>query len=119
MYLKLFTLFVCAVIGLSQEQFVKKVFIPRLNASYVGCFQDTTSKSKRVPLNMDYYYMTVPMCIHFCRKNYERYAVLQDRIYCYCTSPASMDIGVCNSPCAGNRNEICGGKSSVSFYMLS
>lgn len=63
--------------------------------------------------------MTVEKCIDYCVGQGNVYAGVQFANECYCgnTAPPAARMGAkCDTPCAGNSNQVCGGALRLSVY---
>lgn len=63
--------------------------------------------------------MTVEKCVDYCVSQGNAYAGTQFANECYCgnTAPPAARMGAkCDTPCAGNANEVCGGALRLSVY---
>lgn len=70
--------------------------------------------------------MTIDICKENCRSNGQPSASLAKSSNCVCAAHHSTDswdsvsTSKCNSTCAGNENQMCGGESNeVSIYFTS
>ena len=84
-----------------------------------GCFVDKPNNGPRLLDSKSYSSdsMTVESCAAFCSK-YKFFAVEYGR-ECYCGdthSGLAIDNGECSTPCAGNKNEKCGGGLRAEIY---
>ncbi|KAE9409012.1 WSC-domain-containing protein [Gymnopus androsaceus JB14] len=65
--------------------------------------------------------MTVEACVAFCGAGDFIYAGVEFATQCYCDSTiqipgAPSPLGDCNTPCAGNASEFCGGGGEILIY---
>ena len=65
--------------------------------------------------------MTVEMCLATCREKGFRYSGLQWNIECYCGDEPNHGfewawLDKCDTKCAGDSNQICGGTGAMSVY---
>jgi len=91
--------------------------------TYLGCYKDqgdpggTTGRDMPGAIYSDPG-MTTSMCVERCRSGGFAYAGTQYSSYCFCGNSygGSGRAGNCNMPCAGNREETCGGAWANSIY---
>lgn len=80
----------------------------------MGCYVDNNSTRDLSKFSFQNENMTIEYCIRYCQFFSLPYAGLQNSNYCYCDSTfgkysiASSDY-LCNTSCAGNSNQTCGG----------
>ncbi|KAG4436351.1 hypothetical protein IFR05_008172 [Cadophora sp. M221] len=86
---------------------------------YAGCFIDNGSPRTLLytgPRNQN---QTVQDCVAFCKGNDYQYAGLEYGEECFCGASVNNIQATetdCDSPCAGDKTEICGGFNRVSIY---
>lgn len=92
---------------------------------FVGCARDPPGQSRTLDgADEDRADMTVEGCVRFCRGQGFAYAGLENKSQCFCASnapdparlPPNGTMGQCESACAGNADQICGGYGWVSVY---
>ena len=93
---------------------------------YLGCYKDQGAPTGLSGRDLAGYMfndagMTTRMCVATCAQKGFRYAATQYGSYCFCDrgdigsfGPASN----CDMPCAGNSNEMCGGRWANSVYEI-
>ncbi|MCJ1352419.1 MAG: hypothetical protein MMC33_002403 [Icmadophila ericetorum] len=95
--------------------------VPFAPFDFVGCFTDDGNHDT-LPFatNLNFYNMTIELCIATCKGNDFRYAGLEYYGQCYCgdsVSGSQVDDGQCTYACSGNSSETCGGSSLIDVYM--
>jgi hypothetical protein len=96
---------------------------------YLGCFRDqqanwwTGANTQGRDLNglmTNDAGMTSARCISVCRSQGFTYAGTQYATYCFCGNAYGRSgAATCDTPCAGNHEEMCGGGWANSVYRVS
>ncbi|CAM9991574.1 unnamed protein product [Ectocarpus fasciculatus] len=84
--------------------------------SYIGCFSDPTD-SHIVVWQASSDDMTAETCATLCADS--AFYGTRDSQECWCGDNAEYDangFGICDTPCLGNPDEICGGSSAMSVH---
>ena len=88
--------------------------------NYIGCFDDSSDRLlngsyKQTPGN------TVESCGVYCGGLGFKYAGLEFGNQCFCGSdlPSNATAAACDTPCAGNDRETCGGTWTLSIYEIT
>jgi hypothetical protein len=91
----------------------------------MGCYGDDYYP-RDLPFEAgEYSNLTNLMCIQLCKENGYQYAGTQYYEQYFCGNsygtyyPEFTDPTGCNTPCAGNSNEICGGSWHNSVYNVN
>jgi hypothetical protein len=92
---------------------------------YIGCFQEPTCGEDNLAralssIAVSSASMTVEKCAAAVAAAGYKYAAVQYGIQCYGGNDISayVEQGTCNTPCAGNSDQICGGGCANSIYQL-
>jgi hypothetical protein len=86
---------------------------------YLGCFKDQPNRDL-VGTMTNEPDMTSARCITICRSQGYAYAGTQYYTYCFCGNSFGHNAASnCNTPCAGNSAEMCGGGWANSIYRAS
>ncbi|MCL4137254.1 UNVERIFIED_CONTAM: hypothetical protein GTU68_030781, partial [Idotea baltica] len=98
-------IYICILKHLNAENLLK-----------VGCY-DEKDVSGFVPLESFFEEKSATACVTACQNLHKRFAGIQKGDSCLCGEYYSgTDSDSCNIPCPSNRNETCGGESTVSVY---
>lgn len=94
--------------------------------SYVGCFREPVIGPNRTSRPLKFLTdgttnMTVELCKQLARNNGFVYAGLQFYSTCYGGNDTSSytTLGLCDTPCAGNNSQMCGGTWTNAIYLTS
>ena len=78
----------------------------------IGCFKDDTQRDL-TGFSMTSELLTVELCVDTCRGRGFLFAGLEEGNQCFCGNSVgrygTADPSTCNSTCAGNVNQACGG----------
>ncbi|KAF3359403.1 putative fungistatic metabolite like protein [Verticillium longisporum] len=91
---------------------------------YRGCAPDASGKSRTLNgTDVSSDNMTVARCVEYCDERGFKYAGVEYRRECFCGNFVDHDrepkkgiLGVCELPCTGDNNEVCGGYGGISLY---
>ncbi|CRK17506.1 hypothetical protein BN1723_011323 [Verticillium longisporum] len=91
---------------------------------YRGCAPDASGKSRTLNgTDVSSDNMTVARCLEYCDERGFKYAGVEYRRECFCGNFVDHDrepkkgiLGVCELPCTGDNNEVCGGYGGISLY---
>lgn len=93
--------------------------------TYLGCSNTTSPARALAAASKSGKDMTVEACQKFCSGPTNNYGLagLQNGQDCYCGNGlqnyAALGATGCDSPCSGNKTELCGGKQTLSVYNLT
>ena len=101
-----------------------------ISNNYLGCYKEKGFDEKAVPSmenrdinkhNFKSNKMTIGLCTTSCADKGFDYAATQYGNQCFCGSSYGKhgEADNCNMPCAGNKNEKCGGAWANSVYALA
>ncbi|HSB60274.1 MAG TPA: WSC domain-containing protein [Vicinamibacteria bacterium] len=107
------------------RQNVTATVAPPPTAAYRGCFSDQGDPEGTAGRNLSGAMwrdgrMTTEACLGFCQQRGFAYAATQYGTYCFCGNGfgRSGPSRNCNSPCAGNGGQTCGGAWANSVHQL-
>ncbi len=88
---------------------------------YKGCYLDNENDRDLTGTRDFVASMTLDICADMCRKQGYLYAGAQYAQHCFCgNSYGKYGMSAnCKMPCAGNKNQICGGSLANSVYAVS
>ncbi|CAM9784272.1 unnamed protein product [Pylaiella littoralis] len=89
----------------------------------LGCYSDPQDGSRAMEVKKTASEMSAEICYNLCIEedpSYEFFGT-QYSVECWCSSIFSEPAadGVCNTGCAGNISEICGGVDAISAYAIN
>lgn len=91
--------------------------------AFLGCFTDQTDPTRTLATQTTLYGLdvTIELCIDTCIGLGFNYAGLESGFQCFCgdvtNSPGTNVDSGCDTPCAGNDAELCGGALRLSVYV--
>jgi hypothetical protein len=90
----------------------------KVTGPYLGCWRDAVNRVLPTPISAPN--MTVGKCVASCQDRGFSYAGLQNGSQCFCGNSyqrlEKLDDSNCQTPCAGNHDESCGGWWANSVY---
>jgi hypothetical protein len=91
--------------------------------SYLGCAKDTYGSRSLDMAQTSADDMTIESCLDYCEDKGYSFAGLEYGRECYCGNavdksrlPVKGILGKCEMPCAGNKEQVCGGPGALSLY---
>lgn len=113
-----------ATTQISQPQWGYKDVTGTLNFKYLGCARDPSGQGRTLPsAKFSSDSMTVEACIQHCDGKGFLYAGMEYAKECWCGNSVADDrlpkkglLGACESPCTGNKADMCGGYGALSLY---
>jgi len=105
--------------------YTKTIVVPSVNNyAYVGCITEVSGRALAATSEIDYTSMTIDKCTSFCSAGGYSLAGLEWYGECYCANKLSSAATTakfsyqCNTPCAGNSTQNCGGPDAIALYSL-
>ncbi|KAF5573947.1 WSC domain-containing protein [Fusarium pseudoanthophilum] len=90
---------------------------------YLGCAKDTYGSRSLNMAQTSADNMTIESCLDYCEHQGYLFAGLEYGRECYCGNavdknklPVKGQLGKCEMPCAGNKEQVCGGPGALSLY---
>ncbi|CZR39290.1 uncharacterized protein FPRO_05517 [Fusarium proliferatum ET1] len=91
--------------------------------SYLGCAKDAYGSRSLNMAQKSGDKMTIESCLDYCEEKGYSLAGLEYGRECYCGNtmekshlPVKGQLGKCEMPCAGNKEQVCGGPGALSLY---
>lgn len=91
--------------------------------SYLGCAKDAYGSRSLDMAQKSGDKMTIESCLDYCEEKGYSLAGLEYGRECYCGNtmekshlPVKGQLGKCEMPCAGNKEQVCGGPGALSLY---
>ncbi|CAM9623568.1 unnamed protein product, partial [Scytosiphon promiscuus] len=109
-----------AFFGLQNSELVSSVYVIPVEHTYVGCFEDKRGDRdlRLVPKEVSDY-LTPATCAAYCSTvEGATYIGVQDGRKCYCGDSFGShgESTLCNEPCYGDADQVCGAKNVNSVY---
>lgn len=87
---------------------------------YLGCWKDSDDRAMPAVHTTFDSQLTNAVCVQHCRQQGYGYAGTQFHSHCFCANDyrkyGQASDSECNTPCAGNKSEMCGGPWRNSVY---
>jgi hypothetical protein len=87
---------------------------------YIGCYQDGRPRVLSGEIRPQLGLMTNTLCVNHCSAKGFSMAGTESGVSCYCgnelVGSTELDDSKCHMPCAGDAQEVCGGRWSLTVY---